>query len=86
LIADNNVVTYFYWLTVINKPPFLETVPKNVSYYAGCAFFHYLPKGIDPENGPLRINVTSQLSPFITNEGGFIFMILAPGELEVPFI
>ena len=72
---DDNIVTDFYWLTVINLPPYLIAKPKNDSYFAGSTFYYKLPMAVDPEKGPVFIKVVSKLLPFVTHSGGLIFMI-----------
>jgi hypothetical protein len=72
---DDNLITDYYYLTVINLPPFLESIPKNASYFAGSSFFYTLPTAVDPEKGPVSITVVSKLSPYITHQGEYKFMI-----------
>ena len=73
--VDDNIVTDYYWLSVINFPPYLISRPQNASYYTGSTFFYSLPMAIDPEKGPIFVKVVSELLPYVTNSGGLVFMI-----------
>ena len=72
---DDNLITDYYCLTVINLPPYLIAKPENASYFAGSTFFYTLPMAVDPETGPVFIKVVSKLLDYVTHAGGLIFMI-----------
>ena len=79
--ADNNMVTEYFWVEVINLPPFLESDPLNYTFKAGTLHLLDLPKRIDPEQIPVPIiNVLTPLSEFITPSNE-MFQIFAPSTL-----
>jgi hypothetical protein len=81
--ADNNVVTEYFWVEVINLPPFLESDPLNYTFKAGTLHLLDLPKRVDPEQIPIPIiNVLTPLSDFITPSNK-MFMIFAPSTLSI---
>ena len=62
-------------------PPFFIKTPTNQTFFAGPLQKYILPNAKDPEGGPLKINVLSNLGPYIDHSGGFDFLINAPLEL-----